>query len=60
MRSTILASLLAIAFLGAGAFARTRLPDAPKNITVVFKNSAMPLKGQLAIAPCETRHCLAI
>ena len=60
MKTTIATALLSIAFLSAGAFARAPLAEAPKNITIVHKNSIMPLKAQLTITPCEAARCVAI
>jgi hypothetical protein len=60
MKTTIATALLSIAFLSAGAFARAPVPPALKNMTVVYKNSVMPLKARLTITPCEAARCLAI
>jgi hypothetical protein len=60
MKTTLTSALLAIAFLSAGAFARAPLAEAQRNVTVVHKTSAMPLKARLTISPCEADRCFAI
>jgi hypothetical protein len=55
--STII--ILAIGFLSAGAVAQNEMPTAQKksNITIVYKNQAWPVKGQIIIDACKINRC---
>jgi hypothetical protein len=50
--------ILTIAFLSAGAFAEQ--PAQKSNVTVVYKNQAWPVKGQIAINTCSINRCTDI
>ena len=58
MKTSISVLILTIAFLSAGAFANSEqaLP-AKTNITIVFKNQAWPVKGQIIIDSCKINRC---
>ena len=69
MMKTLTASLIRSAmFLSAGAFAgnvgKTQqiAVSAPKaeNVTVILKNQAWPLPGQISVEPCNVRRCIDI
>ena len=51
--------ILTVAFLSAGAFAQNNMPAQihKANITVVFKNQAWPVKGQIIIDSCKINRC---
>ncbi len=67
IKTISLSTALAVAFLSAGAFAGVHAP-LPKlvvpakitNVTVIRKNSAWPLKGQITTDACAVRRCIAI
>jgi hypothetical protein len=52
---------LTVAFLSAGAFAAGELKPAAHppgaNITVIAKNQAWPLKGQITLDACRINPC---
>lgn len=56
--------ILTVAFLSAGAFAnqpvQTYAAAHKVNITVVYKNQAWPVKGQIAIDSCSINRCFDI
>lgn len=65
MKTALLATALAIAFLGAGAFASGNEPPPPMvnaafNVTVVSKNQAWPVKGPGSIDACRNVRCVDI
>ena len=68
MKTLIATAGLTIMFLSAGAFAGNRVdnavpPAAPAlnaNITVIEKNMAWPLPGQITVDPCSVNRCLDI
>ena len=51
--------ILTVAFLSAGAFAGNEMPTQIQkaNITIVFKNQAWPVKGQIIIDSCKINRC---
>ena len=51
--------ILTVAFLSAGAFAQNEIPAQIKkqNVTIVFKNQAWPVKGQITINACAINRC---
>ena len=51
--------ILTVAFLSAGAIAHNEMPTQFKkaNITIVFKNQAWPVKGQIMIDSCKINRC---
>lgn len=51
--------ILTIGFLSAGAFAQNEQFTTFKklNITVVYKNQAWPVKGQIIIDSCKINRC---
>jgi hypothetical protein len=61
MKTPIATFILTVAFLAAGAYAENDLkptvhpPGA--NITVIGKNQAWPLKGQITLEPCRINPC---
>ncbi len=59
MKTTASIIILTLAFLSAGAFAQNEVPTQIKkqNITVVFKNQAWPVKGQIVIDSCKINRC---
>jgi hypothetical protein len=59
-----LSSILAVAFLSAGAFADTQENRASsvtnitsKNVTNIYKNSTWPLAGQITMDACKINRC---
>ena len=58
--------ILSIMFLSAGAFAGAShsVPAttvaAPANITVIEKNQAWPLAGQISVEPCSYKRCIDV
>ena len=61
MKTFIITVVLAISFLSAGAFAGNDLPQPTHklNITVVFKNQAWPVKGQITTEAYAINRCRA-
>ncbi|CAN5128385.1 hypothetical protein BH10PSE7_BH10PSE7_41020 [soil metagenome] len=62
MKTLIATLVLTCAMLSAGAFAsdnRGYLKSA-RNVTVISKNQAWPLKGQLSVEPCRVSRCLDV
>ena len=61
MKTPIATFILTIAFLSAGAFAGNELKLAARthdaNVTVIAKNQAWPLKGQITLEPCRINPC---
>jgi hypothetical protein len=59
MKTFVSIIILTVAFLSAGAFAQNEIPSLIKkqNVTVVFKNQAWPVKGQIAIDTCAINRC---
>jgi hypothetical protein len=67
MKTLTTSILLSVMFLSAGAFAgashtppRAAAPVALENVTVVIKNQAWPVKGQISMEPCNVRRCIGI
>lgn len=68
MKTLIATAGLTIMFLSAGAFAGNRIdasapaaaPALNTNITVIEKNMAWPLPGQITVDPCSVNRCLDI
>jgi hypothetical protein len=59
MKTAISIIILTAAFLSAGAFAQNEIPTQIKkqNVTIVFKNQAWPIKGQITIDACAVNRC---
>jgi hypothetical protein len=69
MKTLATTMLLSVMFLSAGAFAgNSSKPvvalqaDAAKveNVTVILKNQAWPIAGQISMDPCNVRRCIDI
>lgn len=65
MKTLIATATLTVMFLSAGAFASDgQSPVTSKaqsgNITVIVKNQAWPLPGQVQPDPCEANRCIDI
>jgi hypothetical protein len=67
MKTTLTTALLAIAFLGAGAFANggshksaTPVRHAQVNHTSIAKNQAWPIREMMTTEPCAASRCIAI
>jgi hypothetical protein len=63
MKTIISTAALTIMFLSAGAFAG-KIPNTMANsdatVTVVFKNSQLPVAGQTSTDACAYRRCISI
>jgi hypothetical protein len=61
MKTFASVTILTIAFLSAGAFANGK-PTVQKkeNVTIIFKNSAWPVKGQITMDACSINACTDI
>ena len=61
MKTPIATFILTVAFLSAGAFAGHELQPAGRahgaNVTVIAKNQAWPVKGQITVEPCRIKPC---
>ncbi|MGQ0485968.1 MAG: hypothetical protein ACT4SY_11535 [Hyphomicrobiales bacterium] len=61
MKTPIATFILTVAFLSAGAFAGNDLklvaPPHGANVTVIAKNQAWPVKGQITLEPCRINPC---
>lgn len=61
MRTPIATFILTVALLSAGAFAgnSSQQPTSPRgaNVTVIAKNQAWPVKGQITLEPCRINPC---
>ena len=61
MKTPIATFILTVAFLSAGAFAGSGLTPAARpqgaNITVIIKNQAWPVKGQITLEACRINPC---
>ena len=61
MKTPIATFILTVAFLSAGAFAGNGLQLAARshgtNITVITKNQAWPVKGQITLQACRINPC---
>lgn len=62
MFTRIALTIIATAMLGAGAYAVVPAKPAPvslipANITVIEKNQAWPLKGNISLDPCIKVYC---
>ena len=61
MKTPIATFILTAAFLSAGAFAGNELNLAGRahgaNVTVIAKNQAWPVKGQITLEPCRINPC---
>ncbi len=61
MKTPIATFILTVAFLSAGAFAGNELNLAPRsyggNVTVITKNQAWPVMGQITLEPCRNNPC---
>jgi hypothetical protein len=61
MKTPIATFILTVAFLSAGAFAGNQLKPAAgphgANVTVITKNQAWPVKGQITLDPCRINPC---
>lgn len=70
MKTLTTTMLLSVMFLSAGAFAGgsnkqlvVAHPEASvkiENVTVILKNQAWPLAGQISVDPCNVRRCIDI
>lgn len=60
MKTVVSFVVLTIVFLSAGAFAEQPVQIHKTNITVVYKNQAWPVKGQIAIDTCRINRCTDI
>ncbi len=60
LKTTTLSAALAVAFLSAGAFAgaNTSPMIANTNVTIIHKNSAWPIKGQITSNACDFKRCI--
>ena len=69
IKTILLSTALAVAFLSAGAFARVQ-HDLPKlalngavighNVTNIHKNSVWPVQGQITTDSCAINRCITI
>jgi hypothetical protein len=61
LKTMTLSAALAAMFLSAGAFAGAK-PSAAlmvnNNVTIIHKNSAWPVKGQITSNPCAAVRCV--
>ncbi len=61
MKTPIATFVLTVAFLSAGAFAASEMKPAAHppgaNITIITKNQAWPLKGQITLEACRINPC---
>ncbi len=61
MKTPIATFILTAAFLAAGAFAGNGTGPAAgphgANVTVIVKNQAWPVKGQITLEPCRINRC---
>jgi len=68
MKTLIATAGLTIMFLSAGAFAgnhsdasaTVEKPALKSNVTIIEKNMAWPLPGQITVDPCRVNRCLDI
>ena len=66
MKTLTASMILSVMFLSAGAFAgSSRTVMAPvltkiDNVTVINKNQAWPLPGNISVEPCNQRRCIDI
>lgn len=66
MRTLTATAILSIMFLSAGAFAgdnrapATVKPIKNENVTVMIKNQAWPVAGQISVDPCSANRCIDI
>lgn len=62
MKTSLSIILLTVAFLSAGAFAQTESvsPSHRIHMSVVFKNQAWPVKGQISVDACKINRCTDI
>jgi hypothetical protein len=66
MKTLTATALLSVMFLSAGAFAgdshNVTAPILAKsvNVTVVQKNQAWPVAGQISVEPCSASRCIDI
>ena len=69
MKTLTTSMILSVMFLSAGAFAgasqHSHHPVAlttvkTENVTVVTKNAAWPLAGQISVQPCSLHRCIDI
>lgn len=66
MKTLTTSLILSVMFLSAGAFAgASRTVTAtvvanPANITVIEKNQAWPLAGQISVEPCSANRCIDV
>ena len=66
MKTLTTSLILSVMFLSAGAFAgASRTVTAtvvanPTHITVIEKNQAWPLAGQISVEPCSANRCIDI
>ncbi len=60
LKTMTLSAALAVAFLSAGAFAgaNTSPMIVNANVTVIHKNSAWPVKGQITSNACALTRCV--
>ncbi len=66
MKTIAASAILSVMFLSAGAFAGSShtvsQPALPKaeNVTVILKNQAWPMAGQISVDPCAVNRCIGI
>lgn len=69
MKTVTTTILLSVMFLSAGAFAGgSNKPHVValtqganvENVTVILKNQAWPIAGQISVEPCNVRRCIDI
>jgi hypothetical protein len=63
LKTMTLSAILAVMFLSAGAFAGangTKTMSVGTNVTIIHKNSAWPMKGQITVDACAAQRCIAV
>jgi hypothetical protein len=63
LKTMTLSATLAVMFLSAGAFAganTTKSMIVNTNVTIIHKNSILPVKGLITTDACAARRCIAV
>jgi hypothetical protein len=66
MKTLTTSIILSVMFLSAGAFAGSShnapvwLVPKAENVTVIMKNQAWPVAGQISVDPCNLSRCIGI
>jgi hypothetical protein len=63
LKTMTLSATLAVMFLSAGAFAganTNKTMMVKTNVTIIHKNSAWPMKGQITVVACAAKRCIAL